>query len=741
MELKKLIKLQNAIIRAHQKIKDVENNNDNQTKEFQNEINVLTKTLEQLTEELNTYTKKEEVDKQSIELERLKSTLNELNKSVDKKISSIQLKHGKDGINGKDGKDGKDGMPGKPGKDGSPGRDGKDGNNGLSAYEIAVKQGFKGTEKEWIEHITNNGGKNYSGQIAAIRGKLNELENKSVPDDVLTQASILQTIEECEQCTGEQVPAASLMAMTYNSIPKAISEVENDAGYATEDWVEDQDYMPIDDFHEYMNFFHYTKDEVDEKLENLPSGGTEYKADDNIVIEDETIKGFTNTGYKVSDEDIQLQPITDGGTIGTNKQVYTDAEISVIYDGSNKIRRAVNGIDFKVIPLPYACKSMFYNPNIKRIYGLANGYFLYSDDNGETWNTKQSTYANGCNYITQAQPHVTGLTAVNKSTKTLYGLGDNFIQNSSIKSTISPDFVTQFSQYQFIWCNSSGTFKYGAGSQEGDFASLSGVTVNMLKTVNGRQIVGVKNSNKFYMIKNLSGVTGNEWVEYTLPDVCTVNDIIFNPYNETYYIFTDVNTYYKTKDLTNPDSFESVDKDGLRGVQGHFTLMGIQMTTTDHDKLLLAPTRTKIENKLQEHDRDLDKTRWVGKGLELTEEGKVNVKSNTDKIGVNDYGLYLGIIDQNNLSEDVIESLYVAKATIKPMSPYEFEEWYWGEGYPQDDNYACQKIVFTEAGSFIDQVNWEGETFVEEGELGYLFCDQNQTIFKYVKLCNLNWFK
>jgi len=341
-------------------------------------------------------------------------------------------------------------------------------------------------------------------------------------------------------------------------LPNKTSDLYNDSGYITAEDIPEFPEIP----------------EIPQPIE--------YKADDNIIIEDETIKGYTNTGYKVIDEDIKLQDITPTRTTGTNKQVYTDAEISIIYDGSNKIRRAVNGIDFDVISLSYTCKSMFYNPNIKRIYGLANGYFLYSDDNGETWNTKQSTYANGSDYITQAQPHVSGLTAVNKSTKTLYGLGDNFIQNSSIKSTISPDFVTQFSQYQFIWCNSSGTFKYGAGSQEGTFASLSGVTVNMLKTVNGRQIVGVKNSNKFYMIKNLSGVTGNEWIPYDLPNVCTVNDIIFNPYDETYYIFTDVNTYYKTKDLTNPDSFESVDKDGLRGVQGHFTLMGIQMTVSTY---------------------------------------------------------------------------------------------------------------------------------------------------------------
>lgn len=466
----------------------------------------------------------------------------------------------------------------------------------------------------------------------------------------------------------------------------------------------------------------------------------EYKADDNIVIEDDTIKGYTNTGYKVSDKDIKLQQIIDSGTTGTNKIVYIeDKEITVIYDGSNKIRRSENGIDFEIITLPYACKSMIYNKNSKRIFGLANGYFLISKDMGITWETKQSTFASSStSYIALAQGHINGFVAVNKTTKRIYSLDENCAQNGGyITSTISPDFVTQFEQYKHIWCNSSGTFKYGAGSQEGAFASLSGVTVNMLKTINGRQYIGLKNSNKLYTIKNLSGVSNNEWIPYTLPNTCTVNDIIFNPYDETYYIFTDINTYYKTKDFI---SFDSVDKNSLKGIQGYFTLMGIQMTTTDHNRLLLAPTRTKIENKLQEHDRDLNKSLWVGNGLELTEQGKVNVKSTNNMINVHEGGISLGQVDEYHLTEDIIEKLYVAVAEVKDnISPYEMDSWFWEFGIPYEEQYKATKLIFNEAGSFYEQLTWEEEIFVEQYDYGYLYCDQNMTVFKYVKLGNLAW--
>lgn len=64
---------------------------------------------------------------------------------------------GKDGINGTDGKDGadgRDGIDGKDGTDGKDGRDGVDGQNGLSAYEVAVENGFTGSEEEWLQSIT-----------------------------------------------------------------------------------------------------------------------------------------------------------------------------------------------------------------------------------------------------------------------------------------------------------------------------------------------------------------------------------------------------------------------------------------------------------------------------------------------------------------------------------------------------------------------------------------------------------
>lgn len=62
------------------------------------------------------------------------------------------------GADGKDGVDGKDGADGLNGKDGADARNGNDGKNGLSAYEIALKNGFIGTESEWLDSLKGKDG-------------------------------------------------------------------------------------------------------------------------------------------------------------------------------------------------------------------------------------------------------------------------------------------------------------------------------------------------------------------------------------------------------------------------------------------------------------------------------------------------------------------------------------------------------------------------------------------------------
>lgn len=65
---------------------------------------------------------------------------------------------GEKGDKGEPGANGSDGKPGKDGVDGANGTDGKPGANGLSAYELAAKNGFTGNEAAWLDSLKGDKG-------------------------------------------------------------------------------------------------------------------------------------------------------------------------------------------------------------------------------------------------------------------------------------------------------------------------------------------------------------------------------------------------------------------------------------------------------------------------------------------------------------------------------------------------------------------------------------------------------
>lgn len=66
---------------------------------------------------------------------------------IEKAVSDYLEKNPVTGIKGEKGDPGEPGPKGDPGNPGEPGRDGK------SAYDVAVENGFVGTESEWLESL------------------------------------------------------------------------------------------------------------------------------------------------------------------------------------------------------------------------------------------------------------------------------------------------------------------------------------------------------------------------------------------------------------------------------------------------------------------------------------------------------------------------------------------------------------------------------------------------------------
>lgn len=67
-------------------------------------------------------------------------------------------KNGEPGPQGSPGRDGEQGPPGQPGKDGADGAPGPAGADGKSAYQIAVDNGYTGTEAEWLVSLKGEPG-------------------------------------------------------------------------------------------------------------------------------------------------------------------------------------------------------------------------------------------------------------------------------------------------------------------------------------------------------------------------------------------------------------------------------------------------------------------------------------------------------------------------------------------------------------------------------------------------------
>lgn len=121
--------------------------------------------------------------------------------------SAVTAELGTGKYNGEDGKDGIDGRDG---------RDGRDGQSGASAYEIALQNGFEGTEKEWIASL------HATVDLTGIETDISTLQKQMT--DVLYEPiainSFTNDINSAEK--GSTVTAVNL-SWTFNKTPESLT--------------------------------------------------------------------------------------------------------------------------------------------------------------------------------------------------------------------------------------------------------------------------------------------------------------------------------------------------------------------------------------------------------------------------------------------------------------------------------------------------------------------------------------
>ena len=94
----------------------------------------------------------------------------------------VQGEKGENGSEGKQGNQGLQGNQGVPGKDGDQGKkgdtgdQGNTGRDGKTAFEVAVDNGFQGTEQEWLDSLKGEPGDDYDQQITDLTSEVTTLK-------------------------------------------------------------------------------------------------------------------------------------------------------------------------------------------------------------------------------------------------------------------------------------------------------------------------------------------------------------------------------------------------------------------------------------------------------------------------------------------------------------------------------------------------------------------------------------
>ncbi len=91
--------------------------------------------------------------------EQYEAKINIKIEQVDAVIGEVREKLASGEFKGEKGEDGKDGEKGEKGEDGQDGTNGQNGADGKSAYEVAVANGYAGSETEWLKDLQGADGK------------------------------------------------------------------------------------------------------------------------------------------------------------------------------------------------------------------------------------------------------------------------------------------------------------------------------------------------------------------------------------------------------------------------------------------------------------------------------------------------------------------------------------------------------------------------------------------------------
>lgn len=153
-------------------------------------------------------------------------------------------------LEGPPGPDGADGAPGQDGQDGQPGADGEDGLSGLSAYEVAVANGFPGDEAAWLASLVGPPGADGQDGQDGADGNPGDIPPETITGEMLVPGTVTP-----DRLSEEYALAEALGAITDSvgqpgglaplnmeaKLPESVYTLSLQRGYR---WYNIADYIP-----------------------------------------------------------------------------------------------------------------------------------------------------------------------------------------------------------------------------------------------------------------------------------------------------------------------------------------------------------------------------------------------------------------------------------------------------------------------------------------------------------------
>ena len=114
---------------------------------------------------------------------------------------------------------------------GKDGQDGKDGQNGQSAYELAVKNGFQGTEAEWLESLKYDHSEEFSQLSTQIQGYKTDAESaaESAESSAQSASESATNAEQSKQSALEGAESAKQSAQSAKEGAESALQASNSA--------------------------------------------------------------------------------------------------------------------------------------------------------------------------------------------------------------------------------------------------------------------------------------------------------------------------------------------------------------------------------------------------------------------------------------------------------------------------------------------------------------------------------